>query len=118
MSTVSPLEGIDLPSADQVATARARLEEAGVQYVLACWIDLLGIPKTKPVPMSEFEALCAGRGPQFAVHSVAMFPELGPADPDQTSTASWSARGTSATRSCSPTSGSRASPTATARAAR
>jgi glutamine synthetase len=72
-----------LPSEDEVAGKRAQLEQAGVQYVLSCWIDLLGVPKTKPVPLSEWEALCAGEGPQFAVHSVSMVPELGPADPDQ-----------------------------------
>ena len=72
-----------LPSADRVAQARARLERAGVEWVLCCWIDLLGVPKTKPIPLREFEELCAGRGPQFAVHSVSMVPELGPADPDQ-----------------------------------
>lgn len=72
-----------LPDAQDVANARAELESAGVQYVLSCWIDLLGVPKTKPVPISQFEALCRGEGPQFAVHSVSMVPELGPADPDQ-----------------------------------
>jgi glutamine synthetase len=72
-----------LPSAERVAEARARLEEAGVRYVLSCWIDLVGIPKTKPVPIEQFEELCAGRGPQFAAHSVSMVPELGAADPDQ-----------------------------------
>ena len=72
-----------LPSSERVAEARARLEENGVQWVLCCWIDLLGVPKTKPIPVREFDELCAGRGPQFAVHSVSMVPELGPADPDQ-----------------------------------
>ncbi len=72
-----------LPDRDRVAEAKASLEKAGVKYVFSCWIDLLGQPKTKPVPLSEFEALCAGKGPQFAVHSVSMVPELGPADPDQ-----------------------------------
>ncbi len=72
-----------LPAAESVEAARAKLAEAGVQYVLSCWIDLLGVPKTKPVPLSRFEELCAGRGPQFAVHSISMVPELGPADPDQ-----------------------------------
>lgn len=67
----------------KVAEVKARLEKAGVKYVMSCWIDLLGIPKTKPVPMWEFEALCAGKGPQFAVHSISMVPELGPADSDQ-----------------------------------
>ncbi|MEE8123769.1 MAG: glutamine synthetase [Alphaproteobacteria bacterium] len=72
-----------LPGPERVAEAKAKLEEAGVKYVLSCWIDLLGIPKTKPVPVREFQALCAGKGPQFAVHSVSMVPELGPADSDQ-----------------------------------
>jgi glutamine synthetase len=66
-----------------VADARSRLEQAGVEYVYSCWVDLLGVPKTKPVPLSEFERLFRGEGPQFAVHSVSMVPELGPADPDQ-----------------------------------
>src|SRR5689334_8898986 len=82
---VSTRTGLDaaVPPADRVADARAVLEQAGVEYVLSCWIDLLGLPKTKPVPIDQWEALCAGRGPQFAVHSVSMVPELGPADADQ-----------------------------------
>ncbi|MCW2953010.1 MAG: glutamine synthetase type [Conexibacter sp.] len=72
-----------LPSAERVREVREQLEAAGVEYVLSCWIDILGSPKTKPVPLAEFEELCAGRGPQFAVHSVSMVPELGPADADQ-----------------------------------
>jgi glutamine synthetase len=72
-----------LAPADKVKEARAMLEEAGVKYILCCWIDLLGVPKTKPVPMSDWERLCAGKGPQFAVHSVSFVPELGAADPDQ-----------------------------------
>ena len=78
----SPLTAA-LPEPERVRAARARLDEQGVEYVLSCWIDLLGIPKTKPVPLAQFESLCAGDGPQFAVHSVSMVPELGPADPDQ-----------------------------------
>ncbi len=72
-----------LPSAKRVADMRNKFEKAGVKYVLCCWIDMLGIPKTKPVPMVEWEGLCAGKGPQFAVHSVSMVPDAGPADPDQ-----------------------------------
>ncbi len=72
-----------LPAAERVAEAKAMLVEAGVKYVMSCWIDLLGMPKTKPVPIREFEAVCADKGPQFAVHSISMVPELGPADSDQ-----------------------------------
>jgi len=59
------------------------LKDNGVKYVMSSWIDLHGIPKTKPVPMSDFENLCLGKGPQFAVHSISYVPELTPADSDQ-----------------------------------
>lgn len=72
-----------LPSKKRVAEEKARLEKAGIKYILSCWIDMLGLPKTKPIPFAEFEALCAGKGPQFAVHSVSFVPELGPNDSDQ-----------------------------------
>ena len=72
-----------LPSSERVAKVRQQLEDAGVKYVLSSWIDLFGIPKTKPVPMSDFEVLCQGKGPQFAVHSISYVPELTPADSDQ-----------------------------------
>jgi glutamine synthetase len=72
-----------LPSKERMAEVRKQLEDAGVQYVLSSWIDLFGIPKTKPVPMSDFEQLCQGKGPQFAVHSISFVPELSPADSDQ-----------------------------------
>ena len=84
MTKLYPIRMADaMPSKKRVAETRARLEKAGVKYVMSCWIDLLGVPKTKPVPVAELAALCAGKGPQFAVHSVSMVPELGPADPDQ-----------------------------------
>jgi glutamine synthetase len=81
-ATQSALEAA-FPDPARVAETRRVLEEAGVEFVLSCWIDLLGVPKTKPVPLSELEQLCRGKGPQFAVHSVSMAPDLGPADPDQ-----------------------------------
>ncbi len=67
----------------QLPDVKARLEKADVKYILCCWIDMLGIPKTKPIPIHDLEPLCLGNGPQFAVHSVSFVPELGPADPDQ-----------------------------------
>jgi glutamine synthetase len=72
-----------LPTKEKMAEVRKTLEDAGVKYVLSSWIDLFGIPKTKPVPMSDFEVLCMGKGPQFAVHSISFVPELSPADSDQ-----------------------------------
>jgi glutamine synthetase len=81
----APVESLEqaVPPKERVEESQAKLLEAGVRYVFSCWIDLLGHPKTKPVPIAEFGELCAGRGPQFAVHSISMVPELGPADPDQ-----------------------------------
>ena len=72
-----------LPTKQRIEEVRKQLEDAGVKYVLSSWIDLFGIPKTKPVPMSDFEQLCMGKGPQFAVHSISFVPELSPADSDQ-----------------------------------
>ena len=72
-----------LPDRQRVQEEKARLESLGVKYIFSCWIDMLGIPKTKPVPISDFELLCMGKGPQFAVHSISFVPELGPADSDQ-----------------------------------
>lgn len=72
-----------LPSLDRIGEAKSKLESAGVKYILSCWVDMLGVPKTKPVPIGDFENLCLGKGPQFAVHSVSFVPELGPADSDQ-----------------------------------
>jgi len=72
-----------LPDLARVTEEKKKLEAAGVKYILSCWIDLLGVPKTKPVPISDFELLCMGKGPQFAVHSISFVPELGPADADQ-----------------------------------
>ncbi len=72
-----------LPDPKRLAEEKKKLEDAGVKYILSCWIDMFGIPKTKPVPIADFELLCMGKGPQFAVHSVSFVPELGPADADQ-----------------------------------
>ena len=72
-----------LADPQKVKEVKAKLAGAGVKYVLSVWIDLLGQPKTKPVPLADFELLCAGKGPQFAVHSISFVPELGPADSDQ-----------------------------------
>ena len=72
-----------LPPIERVREEHAKLAEAGVRYVFSCWIDMHGLPKTKPVPLSDFENLCMGKGPQFAVHSISFVPELGAADSDQ-----------------------------------
>ena len=45
------------PDKERVAEAKAKLVEAGVKYVMSCWIDIMGQPKTKPVPIGEFGAI-------------------------------------------------------------
>ena len=72
-----------LPDPKRLKEEKKKLQDAGVKYILSCWIDMFGVPKTKPVPISDFELLCMGKGPQFAVHSISFVPELGPADSDQ-----------------------------------
>ena len=52
-----------LPSKERMAEVRKQLEDAGVEYVLSSWIDHVWQPKTKPVPISDFEPLCHGQGP-------------------------------------------------------
>ena len=84
MSSIYPSSIAEaLPDEKRVAEGRKQLDAAGVKFVMSTWIDLLGVPKTKPVPVAQWEAICRGKGPQFAVHSVSMVPELGAADPDQ-----------------------------------
>ena len=74
-----------LPNIERVREEHAKLVESGVRYVFSCWIDLHGLPKTKPVPISRFrERFVIGKGPQFAVHSVSLScPSSAPADSDQ-----------------------------------
>ncbi len=72
-----------LASEERIKETGDWLVSKGIKSILCCWIDLLGVPKTKPVPISDWHRLCKGKGPQFAVHSVSFVPELGPADPDQ-----------------------------------
>ena len=72
-----------LASEERIKETGEWLVSKGIKSILCCWIDLLGVPKTKPVPISDWHRLCKGKGPQFAVHSVSFVPELGPADPDQ-----------------------------------
>ena len=67
-----------LPDIKKVKQLKKQLEKKGVKYIYSNWIDFLGSPKTKPMPISDFEDLCMGKGPQFAVHSVSFVPELTP----------------------------------------
>ncbi len=72
-----------LPDIKRVKEIKKDLISKGVKYIYSNWIDFLGSPKTKPMPIDDFENLCMGKGPQFAVHSVSFVPELTPADNDK-----------------------------------
>lgn len=44
----------------QIAELKKKLTASGVQYCLAAYVDVHGIPKAKCVPMSRFEQMCEG----------------------------------------------------------
>ena len=55
-----------LPDPDHLANrAKRNSKTAGVKYILSCWIDMFGQPKTNRYPISDFVPLCMGKGPQF-----------------------------------------------------
>ena len=70
-----------LPDLKKVKKIKKELESKGVKYIYSNWIDFLGSPKTKPMPISDFED-CGG-AVLFVVHSVSFVPELTPVDNDQ-----------------------------------
>ena len=51
-----------LPTDDRIRETGEWLAGHNVKYILCCWIDLLGQPKTKPVPLSDWERLARGMG--------------------------------------------------------
>ena len=44
-----------LPDPKRVKKIKKDLESKGVKYIYSNWIDFLGSPKTKPMPISDFE---------------------------------------------------------------
>jgi len=48
------------PASKDLASVRKRLEESGVRYLLASYVDIHGIPKCKAVPLSHFERMMRG----------------------------------------------------------
>jgi glutamine synthetase len=59
------------------AALKKKLESAGVQYCFAAYVDVHGIPKSKCVPISKFEELCAG-GELYTVGAVEGMGLVGP----------------------------------------
>ena len=49
-----------LPDIKKVKEIKKELISKGVKYIYSNWIDFLGTPKTKPMPISDFENLCMG----------------------------------------------------------
>ena len=60
----------------KIPSVHKKLKNAGVKYVLSSWIDLHGIPKSKPVPMSDFEPLCLGKGHNLLCTQYLLFQNL------------------------------------------
>ena len=46
-----------LPDIKKVKKIKKELISKGVKYIYSNWIDFLGTPKTKPMPISDFENL-------------------------------------------------------------
>jgi hypothetical protein len=46
--------------AQRVSEVRRQLEEAGVQYCFATYVDVHGVPKAKTIPIASFEKMCKG----------------------------------------------------------
>lgn len=61
----------------ELASVKRDLVEAGVQYVFGAYVDLLGVPKAKCVPVSHFESMAAG-SELYTVGALEGMGELGP----------------------------------------
>ena len=67
------MSGADLES------AKAELAAAGVQYLFGAYVDLLGVPKSKCVPIGHFEAMAAGS----ELYTVGALEGMGPLGPNE-----------------------------------
>jgi glutamine synthetase len=65
------------PDSAHVAKLKSELVSAGVQYVLAAFVDVFGVPKAKCVPIGKFEELCDG-GELYTVGAVEGMGLVGP----------------------------------------
>jgi glutamine synthetase len=65
------------PDPKEIAAAKKKLIEAGVQYVFAAFVDVHGVPKAKCVPMAKFEEMCEG-GELYTVGAVEGMGLVGP----------------------------------------
>lgn len=65
------------PDPKQIQSVKAKLTAAGVQYCLAAFVDVFGVPKAKCVPIAKFEELCEG-GELYTVGAVEGMGLVGP----------------------------------------
>ena len=65
------------PDLAKVAELKAELTGAGVQYILAAFVDVFGVPKAKCVPIAKFDELCDG-GELYTVGAVEGMGLVGP----------------------------------------
>ena len=47
-------------SSDDLAARKEALKAEGVQYLFGAYVDILGVPKSKCVPIDHFEAMVRG----------------------------------------------------------
>lgn len=66
-----------MSDASEIAALKDRLIAAGVQYCLAAFVDVFGVPKAKCVPIAKFEELCDG-GELYTVGAVEGMGLVGP----------------------------------------
>lgn len=64
---------------DKVKAARARLDEAGVKYVFASWVDFFGRTKSKAFPLERFDQVVRGSG----LYTVGALEGMGPLGPNE-----------------------------------
>ena len=67
-----------MPEAD-LASAKAELDAAGVQYLFGAYVDLLGVAKSKCVPIGHFEDMAAGS----ELYTVGALEGMGPLGPNE-----------------------------------
>jgi glutamine synthetase len=48
------------PDPRQLAAVKAKLQDAGVKYCFASYVDVHGVPKAKATPIDAFEKMCKG----------------------------------------------------------
>jgi glutamine synthetase len=68
-----------LAAVSDLKAKRQELEASGVQYLFGAYVDIVGVPKSKCVPISHFEAMAAGS----ELYTVGALEGMGPLGPNE-----------------------------------